>query len=200
MSDNPTPSSTAEKKPNKFWLELGPLLAFFAAFQYFKRAHPDEAMVWAAGILAVLASLALSYSWFKHKYVSGVLILTTVLVVVFAGLTFFTGNKIFLFMKPTIVNTLFGLGVIGGALMGKNVLKMLLGEAFELPDAKWNSLAIRWGLFFFAMAILNELIWRNFSEDFWIKFKVFGFMPLTLIFTLSQLPFIQKHGKMRGAP
>lgn len=197
---NSTPSSAREKKPNKFWLELGPLLAFFAAFQYFKRANPDEAMVWAAGILAVLASLALSYSWLKHKYVSGVLILTTVLVVVFAGLTFFTGNKVFLFMKPTIVNTLFGLGVIGGALMGKNVLKMFLGEAFELPDAKWNSLAMRWGIFFFAMAILNELIWRNFSEDFWIKFKVFGFMPLTLIFTLSQLPFIQKHGKMRGAP
>ena len=204
MSGTPTPNSTPstarEKKPNKFWLELGPLLAFFAAFQYFKRANPDEAMVWAAGILAVLASLALSYSWLKHKYVSGVLILTTVLVVVFAGLTFFTGNKVFLFMKPTIVNTLFGLGVIGGALMGKNVLKMFLGEAFELPDAKWNSLAMRWGIFFFAMAILNELIWRNFSEDFWIKFKVFGFMPLTLIFTLSQLPFIQKHGKMRGAP
>lgn len=204
MSATPTPNSTPstarEKKPNKFWLELGPLLAFFAAFQYFKRANPDEAMVWAAGILAVLASLALSYSWLKHKYVSGVLILTTVLVVVFAGLTFFTGNKVFLFMKPTIVNTLFGLGVIGGALMGKNVLKMFLGEAFELPDAKWNSLAMRWGIFFFAMAILNELIWRNFSEDFWIKFKVFGFMPLTLIFTLSQLPFIQKHGKMRGAP
>lgn len=103
-------------------------------------------------------------------------------------------------MKPTIVNTLFGIGVVGGAFLGKNVLKMLLGDAIELPDVKWNSLAIRWGIFFFAMAILNEVIWRNFSEDFWVKFKVFGFMPLTLIFTLSQLPFIQKHGKMRGAP
>ena len=155
-------------------------------------------MVWAAGVLAVLAALALTYSWFKHKYLSGVLILTTVLVVFFAGLTFFTGNKIFLFMKPTIVNTLFGVGVIGGALMGKNVIKMLMGEAIELPDSKWNSLAIRWGIFFFAMAILNEIIWRNFSEDFWVKFKVFGFLPLTIIFTLSQLPFIQKHGKMRS--
>ena len=200
MSNSPAPSSSPAPKPNKFWLELGPLLAFFGAFQYFKRANPDEAMVWAAGILAVLATLALSYSWLKHKYVSGVLILTTVLVVFFAGLTFFTGNKVFLFMKPTIVNTLFGIGVIGGAFLGKNVLKILLGEAIELPDAKWNSLAIRWGIFFFAMAILNEVIWRNFSEDFWVKFKVFGFMPLTLIFTLSQLPFIQKHGKMRGAP
>ena len=204
MSDTPppasSPSATAAPKPNKFWLELGPLLAFFGAFQYFKRSNPDEAMVWAAGLLAVLATLALSYSWFKHKYLSGVLILTTVLVVFFAGLTFFTGNKIFLFMKPTIVNTLFGIGVIGGAFLGKNVLKMLLGDAIELPDVKWNSLAIRWGIFFFAMAILNEVIWRNFSEDFWVKFKVFGFMPLTLIFTLSQLPFIQKHGKMRGAP
>ena len=194
-----TDSSPAPaKKPNSFWLDFGPLLAFFGAFQYFKRVNPDEAMVWAAGVLAVLAALALTYSWFKHKYLSGVLILTTVLVVFFAGLTFFTGNKIFLFMKPTIVNTLFGVGVIGGALMGKNVIKMLMGEAIELPDSKWNSLAIRWGIFFFAMAILNEIIWRNFSEDFWVKFKVFGFLPLTIIFTLSQLPFIQKHGKMRS--
>jgi len=194
MSDT---DASATPKPNSFWLDFGPLLAFFAAFQYFKRSNPDEAMVWAAGILAVLAALALSYTWLKHKYLSPVLILATALVVFFAGLTFLTGDKIFLFMKPTIVNALFGIGVIGGVFFKKNIIKMIMGGAFEMPLEKWNTLAIRWGVFFFAMAILNEIIWRNFSEDFWVKFKVFGFLPLTFLFTLTQIPFIQKYGKLR---
>lgn len=184
-------------KPNKFWLDFGPLLAFFGAFQYFKRSNPDEAMVWAAGVLAILATIALSYSWLRHKYLSPILILSTVLVVFFASLTFFTGNKTFLFMKPTIVNSFFGVGVIGGIFFKKNVIKLMMGDAIDLPDIKWNTLAIRWGIFFFAMAVLNEFIWRNFSEDFWVKFKVFGFLPLTLLFTLTQLPFIMKHGKVK---
>jgi len=200
MSTNPnTPEKTAEPKPNKFLLDFGPLLAFFAAFQYFKRSNPDDAMVWAAGVLAVLAAIALTYSWLRHKYLSPILILSTSLVVFFAGLTFFTGDKKFLFMKPTIVNIFFGIGVIGGIFFNKNVIKLMMGEAINLPDQKWNVLAIRWGIFFFAMAILNELIWRNMSEDFWVKFKVFGFLPLTLLFTLTQLPFIQKHGSVKGA-
>ena len=101
-------------------------------------------------------------------------------------------------MKPTIVNSFFGLGVIGGIFFQKNVIKLMMGDAIDLPDIKWNTLAIRWGIFFFAMAILNELIWRNFSEDFWVKFKVFGFLPITLLFTLTQLPFIMKHGAVKG--
>jgi len=192
-------TQTPSEKPNSFLIDFAPLLAFFAAFQYFKRTNPDEAMVWAAGILAILATLALTYSWFKHKYLSPILILTTVLVVFFAGLTFFTGDKKFLFMKPTIVNTLFGIGVIGGVFFKKNMIKMLMGGAFKIPTAKWNILAIRWGLFFFAMAILNEIIWRNFSEDFWIKFKVFGFLPITFLFTLTQIPFLQKHGELQDS-
>lgn len=192
-------TKTAPQKPNKLLLEYGPLIAFFAAFQYFKRSNPDDAMVWAAGILAVLAAITLTYSWLKYKYLPPFLILTTVLVVFFAGLTFLTGDKRFLFMKPTIINTFFGIGVIGGIYFKKNVIKMMMGEAIELPDVKWNALAIRWGLFFFAMAILNELVWRNFSENFWVNYKVFGGLTLTLIFTLTQIPFIMKHGSMKGA-
>lgn len=195
-----TQETTAPKKaPNKLWLEYGPLIAFFIAFQYFKRSHPDDAMVWAAGLLAVLATIALSYSWIKHKYLSPILILSTTLVVFFAGLTFLTGDKRFLFMKPTIINTFFGLGVIGGVFFKKNVIKMMMGDAFNLPDVKWNTLAVRWGVFFFAMAILNELVWRNFSENFWVNYKVFGGLALTLLFTLTQIPFIMRHGSMKGA-
>jgi len=186
------------KKPQTFWLDFGPLLIFFAAFLYFKRTQPEDAMVYAAGVLGVAAILALLISWIRHRHVSGLLVFTTTIVVFFAGLTFFTGNKIFFYIKPTIVNTMFGVGVIGGVFIKKNVVKILMGSAIELPDEKWNVLAIRWGVFFFAMAILNEVIWRNFSEDFWAGFKVFGFLPLTLLFTLTQIPFIQRYGKMKS--
>ena len=116
-----------------------------------------------------------------------------------AGRAFWSGNKIIFYMKPTIVNILFGAAVIGGVFLKKNVIKMMMGEAIELPDAKWDTLAIRWGVFFFAMAALNECIWRTQTEEFWATFKVFGFLPLTFVFTLTQLPFIQKHGNLRGA-
>lgn len=191
MTEKPT------KKPNSFLFDFGPLLIFFVAFQILKRTHADDAMIYAAGILGVTALFALAMSWLLYRHLSGMLIFTTALVVFFAGLTFFSGNKIFLFMKPTIVNVIFGLGVIGGIIFKKNIVKLLIGSAIDMQEDKWNSLAIRWGLFFFFCAIVNEIIWRNFSEDFWVKFKVFGFMPLTLLFTLTQIPFIQKHGKFK---
>ena len=87
--------------------------------------------------------------------------------------------------------------ILGGVVFKKNVIKMFIGSAFELPDDKWNIMAIRWALFFFAMAILNEVIWRNFSESFWTNFKVFGFLPLTILFTATQIPFLTKYGKIR---
>ncbi len=198
MTDE-TGAETPQAPPKKpsFWLDFGPLLVFFASFQYFKRSNPDDAMIWAAGILAVSAALALAWSWIKHRHTSPVLIFSTLVIGGFALAAFVFDDKRFVLMKPTVMNTIFGLAVIGGVFFKKNVIKMMMGSAFELPDPKWNTLAIRWGLFFFAMAVLNELIWRNFSEDFWIKFKVFGFMPLTILFTASQLPFMTKYGKMK---
>jgi len=157
-------------------------------------------MLWAAGVFAIAAVLALAISWIKYKHVSGMLIFATAIIVVTAGLAIAFDNKAIFFIKPTIINTLFGIAVIGGVFLKKNVIKMMMGSAFEMSDSHWNTLAIRWGLFFFAMAALNEFIWRNYSEEFWAGFKVFGFLPLTLVFTLTQLPFIQKHGKMLGMP
>ena len=196
MSDTPQSPS---KKPGSFWLDFGPLLVFFASFQYFKRKAPDDAMLWAAGLFAVVAVIALLIGWVKHRYISKMLLFSTAIIVVTAGLAIWSGNKTIFYMKPTIINALFGAGVLGGIFFKKNVIKMMMGEAVSLPDTKWNTLAVRWGLFFFAMAALNEVIWRTQSEEFWVNFKVFGFLPLTFVFTLLQLPFIQKHGKMRGA-
>ena len=201
MIDTPdnTSNSSSEKKPSAM-LDFGPLLVFFVAFQVLKRGErADDAMLIAAGIFAVCAVIALGFSWLKHKTVPPMLILSTIIIVVTAGLAIGFDNKAIFYMKPTIVNALFGVGVIGGVVLGRNVIEMLMGSAIKMDLPAWNKLAIRWGLFFFAMAALNEVIWRTQSEDFWVNFKVFGFLPLTIIFTLSQLPFIHKHGEIVGA-
>jgi intracellular septation protein len=192
----PAAKPEGEKKL-PFWIDFGPLLIFFVAFHYLKRDYPDDALIWAAGILAVAATIALIYARLKYKHVSGILIFSTLTIGGFALAAFLFDDKRFVFMRPTIMNVIFGLAVIGGVVFKKNIIKMFMGAAFELPDPKWNVLAIRWGLFFFAMAILNEVIWRNFSESFWANFKVFGFLPLTLIFTATQIPFLTKYGKLR---
>lgn len=190
-------SETPRAKPN-MWLDFGPLLIFFGSFQWFKRSHPDDAMLYAAGVFAVAAVIALAISWFRHKKVSGMLLLTTAIIVVTAGLALASDNKVIFFMKPTIVNVLFGIAVIGGVVMKRNIIRLMIGDAFKLPDAAWNTLAIRWGLFFFAMAALNEVVWRTQTEDFWVSFKVFGFLPITILFTLTQIPFISRHGGLSG--
>jgi len=197
-ADKPEAGNTAEgAKKLPFWIDFGPLLLFFAAFMYWKRDNPDDAMIWAAGVLAVAAAVALIYAWFKYKHTSPILIFSTVVIGAFALAAFLFDDKRFIYMKPTVMNVIFGLAVMGGVYFKKNVIKMMMGSAFELPDEKWNIFAIRWGLFFFAMAILNEIIWRNFSETFWASFKVFGFLPLTLIFTATQIPFLTKHGTLK---
>ena len=199
MSDPSIPVTVPTKKPQQNMLvDLGPVVIFVVCYHLFRRNNPDGAMVKAAGIFMVVAVIALIYSRMKTGRFSGVLLFTTAIILVTAGLTVFSGNPIFFYMKPTIINALFGVLAIGGALIGKNGIKMLMGEAFKLPDAKWKTLAIRWGLFFFFMAALNEFIWRNYSEPFWVNFKLWGMTPLTLLFTLTQIPFIMKHGHVAG--
>lgn len=190
-------SAAKSEATSKVWLDFGPLLVFFAAFHYFKRNNPDEAIIWAAGVLAVAATIALAYSWIKHKHTSPILIFSTVVIGAFALLALLFDDKRIIFMKPTFMNTLFGIAVLGGMLFKKNFIQLMMRSAFDMEDKYWTVQAIRWALFFFAMAILNEIIWRNTSESFWTGFKVFGFFPLTILFTLSQIPFLHKHATMK---
>ena len=187
-------ASEAPRPNTPAWLDLGPLLVFFAVFHILRRSRPDDAMLIAAGVFAVASVIALSFSWTRHGRVSGMLLLSTAIIVVTAGLALLSDNKIIFYMKPTIVNALFGVAAIGGALIGRNVIKLMVGNAFTLPERAWNGLAWRWGLFFFAMAAINEVVWRTMSEAFWVNFKVFGFLPLTLVFTVSLIPYIRRHG------
>lgn len=195
-----TPIVPGEKedptKPSNFLVDFGPVAIFVGCYHYLRRSDPDGAMLTAAGIFMVVAVIALIYSRMKTGKFSPILLLTTVIICVTAGLAIFSGNKTVFFMKPTIVNALFGIGVLGGVFFKKNAMKLLMGEAVSLPDKAWNTLAIRWGLFFFFCAALNEVVWRTQSEEFWVNFKIVGFMPLTLVFTLTQIPYIMKHGKL----
>ncbi len=193
-----TKSQTQKPGGNNFLVDFGPVAIFVAAYHYLRRSNPEGAIFTAAGIFMIAALIALAYSRIKHGKFSGVLLLTTGIIVLTVLLALLFNNPIFFYMKPTVINILFGLGVMGGILFKKNVLKIMMGEAIDLADKAWNTLAIRWGLFFFAMAAINEFVWRTQTEDFWVNFKLFGFLPLTILFTLSQVPFIMKHGKIKG--
>lgn len=197
-SDTVTDAPKAPAQNNHFWLDFGPLLVFFVSFHWIKRSNPDDAMLIAAGLFAGAAVIALLIGWMRYKAVSPMLLLSTAIIVVTAGLALLADNPIIFYMKPTIVNSLFGMAAIGGVFMGRNVIRILIGSAFTLPPKIWDRLAIRWGLFFFAMAVLNEFIWRTQSEEFWVNFKVFGFLPLTIIFTLTQIPLITRNGGLKG--
>ena len=145
-------------------------------------------------IIATLIAAGILY--FLEKKIPKIPIIGAVLVAVFGGLTLYFDDKIFFYMKPTIVNILFaGILFIGNFFLRKNLLKSLLETSIKLEDQGWEILNQRWTLFFIFLAILNELVWRTQSEDFWVKFKVFGIIPITLIFTMFQINLINKYKK-----
>jgi len=174
----PTEDAISAKTPAKklpFWIDFGPLLIFFASFMYWKKQHPDEALIWAAGVLAVSAAAALIYAWFKYKHTSPLLIFSTVVISAFALAAFLLDDKRFIFMKPTVVNSFFGIAVLGGVFFKKNVIKMLMGSAIELPDDKWNIFAIRWAIFFFAMVAVNGSLYglaNSLHDETWKSYTV----------------------------
>jgi intracellular septation protein len=116
-----------------------------------------------------------------------------VVVTVFGGLTLALNDELFIKLKPTIVNSLFGCVLLGGLAMGRPLLPYVLDSVMSLTDEGWKKLTFRWGLFFFVLAAINEIVWRNFSTDFWVGFKVWGIMPITIAFALSQTPLILKY-------
>ncbi len=172
----------------KLGIDLAPLLIFFAVYM-------TLGLYWATGVLmlATVVSMAVSRIYLGH--ISASLIITTALVVGFGALTFWFSDTRFIKMKPTIVYCLFAAALLGGLLFKRSMLQLLLGEAFQLTEDGWRTLSIRFGLFFLALAVLNELIWRYMSETTWASFKVFGFIPLTMLFVASQIKFIQRHHK-----
>ncbi len=167
-------------------VDFGPLLLFFVAWSV-RGLYAATATAMIAGVAAV----ALGY-WFDRK-LHPVPLITAVLLLVFGGLTIYLHNDAFIKMKPTMIYGLFGALLLGGLYFKRPFIKHIFGAALTLSEQSWRILTWRFGLFFLAMALINELIWRNFSERAWVYFHSFGGVVLTLLFSLSQTPFLMKH-------
>ena len=179
----------------KLALELGPLVLFFLANANADRfGFPESQRIFFGTAIFVVATIiALSVHYWLVRKLPVMPLVSGVVVVVFGGLTLALQNELFIKLKPTIVNTLFGLVLLGGLWFGKPLLAVVLDSMFELTDEGWRKLTFRWAMFFFVLAALNEIVWRTQSTDFWVSFKVFGIMPLTVVFALAQTPLLMRY-------
>jgi intracellular septation protein len=202
LEDMPTPADAEKINPLlKLALELGPLVVFFFANSrgaWIAQKVPALASIGGPLFIATLlfmiaTAVALIVSYALTRTLPIMPLVSGAVVLVFGSLTLYLQDDTFIKMKPTIVNTLFGIVLLGGLYFGKSLLGYVFGAAFNLDTEGWRKLTIRWGLFFLFLAVLNEVVWRNFSSDFWVAFKVWGTMPITLAFTFSQMPLIMKH-------
>ena len=189
---------TEQSRPAPAWLrpavDQGPLVAFFAAY-VLDGLYTATAVI----IAATAAGLAVSYAW--TRVVPRLPLITAILVAVFGGLTLLLQDPMFIKMKPTIVELLFALVLGGGLAFGKPLLRPVLGMALPWPltERGWRLLTARWALFFLVLAGLNELVWRTQSTDFWVTFKVFGVLGLTLAFAVAQMPLLSRHSAEEAA-
>jgi intracellular septation protein len=179
-------AKTRQSPLTKLALDLGPLILFFAAFKF-------GGIFVATGVFmaASIASLAIGYA--MTRKISPMPLLTAILVLIFGGLTLYLQNAMFLKIKITILYSFFGAILLGGLAFNRLFIKTVFSEAFELDEAGWRKLTWRWGLFAFALAALNEFIWRNYSTNIWVDFKVWAIIPLVFLFALAQTPLVMKH-------
>ena len=185
----------------KLALELGPLVVFFFANSkgtWLAQKIPALADIGGPLFIATLlfmvaTAIALIVSYALTKTLPIMPLVSGAVVLVFGSLTLYLQDETFIKMKPTIVNSLFGMVLLGGLYFGKSLLGYVFGNAFKLDAEGWKKLTLRWGIFFLVLAVMNEVVWRNFSTDNWVAFKVWGTMPITLLFTMSQMPLIMKH-------
>jgi intracellular septation protein len=170
----------------KLALDLGPLILFFVA-----NARYGIFAATAAFMVAVIAALLASYAMTRRLPIMPVV--TAIIVVVFGGLTLILHDATFIKVKPTIIYGLFGAVLSGGLLFNKPLLGVVFDSLFHLSDEGWRKLTLRWAIFFFALAVLNEIVWRNVSTDAWVSFKVFGVVPLTFLFGVLQVPLLKRY-------
>ena len=183
---NQEPAQSERAQLMKLALEIAPLVIFFVV-----NAYRD--IFWGTGafMVATIVSLVVSRALLGRipvmPFVSGIFVVT------FGALTLVLQDSLFIKLKPTIVNALFSIILFGGLLLGRPLLKQLMGDVFQLTARGWIVLTFRWACFFAFLAVVNEVVWRNFSESFWISFKLWGIMPLTMAFALSQLSLLKRH-------
>ena len=173
----------------KFVTDFGPLAIFF--FYYYNN---DKNLSIAIPPLIVATLIALAVVWFFEKKIPPMPLVSGILITFFGGLTIYFNDPIFIYLKPTIINIMFALALLlGKYFTNEPILKKIMGKSIPLTDVGWEILNRRWMYFFFSLALLNELIWRTQTEEFWVNFKVWGMLPITIIFTGFQIPLINKH-------
>jgi intracellular septation protein len=170
----------------KLVLDIGPLVLFFAANAKF-------GIFAATGAFMVAVLLALAVSYVLTRHIAIMPLVTAAIVLVFGSLTLILHDELFIKLKPTIIYLLFGGVLLGGLVFGKIFLGILFDSMFDLTAEGWRKLTWRWALFFFALAVLNEIVWRNFSTDVWVSFKLFGVVPLTFVFGALQYPLLVRY-------
>ena len=170
----------------KLVLELGPLILFFVV-------NSKYGIFAATGVLMAGVVVTLVVSWMITRHLPAMPVVTAALVLVFGSLTYFLHDETFIKLKVTILYALFGGALIGALWFNKLLLPIVFDMAIHIDDAGWRKLTWRWGLFFFFLAALNEVVRREVPTDTWVNFKVFGILPLTLIFAVSQAPLMMRH-------
>ncbi len=170
----------------KLLIDIGPLAIFFI---FYTRSGLQEAIL----PLMIATVIAVIISYILEKKIPIMPTMGASIVLIFGGLTIYFNDETFIKMKPTIINAVFAVILYGGIILKKPLLKYLLGAALKLEEQGWKILTQRWIAFFIALAILNEIVWRTQSTDIWVNFKVFGILPITFIFTMSQFPLIKKY-------
>ena len=178
-------------KPNEpKWIgpatDYGPLVIFFVA--YF-----GWGLIPATGALMAATLAALVASWLVRRTIPMMAVVTAVIVGVFGGLTLWLNDETFIKIKPTIVQALFAVILLGGLLFKKPMLKYVLGKVWPIDDAGFHKLSFRFGIFFAVMAVLNEIVWRTQDTDTWVLFKVWGLMGLTFVFAMTQIKVFETH-------
>jgi intracellular septation protein len=170
----------------KLATELGPLIVFFVA-----NAKFDLFVATGAFMVAIVAAMTASYVVTRH--VPLMALVTGIIVIVFGTLTLVLHDETFIKVKPTIIYGLFAAILGGGLLFGRSFIAIIFDQVFNLTALGWRILTIRWALFFLGLAILNEIIWRTQSTDFWVAFKAFGVIPLTMVFAITQMPLTKRY-------
>ncbi len=171
----------------KLFIEFGPLVVFFATYKY---ANIFLATLW----MVTATAFCLLVSYLVDKKISMVLLISGFILLISGSITLLTGDSMYIKMKPTLVYTIFCILLwIGARKNERPFISYALGSAFKMEDEHWITLSRRFAFYFFAMAIMNEIVWRNFSESAWVNFKVFGAIPITLAFAATQIPFLMKH-------
>ena len=194
------PARSIPKGAGNVWTDIGPVLAFVIVFNVMQNFadetgpfSKETAIFWATGVFMASVAAAIGWTLFKGRRLPPMLVITGVVVMTFGGLTLWLQDETFAFIKPTIINMLFAVTILGSLAIGRNIWKTAFEHAFQMPDHAWKIFALRWAAFYVVLAIINEVICRNFSKEFWVNSKLFLSIPLAVVFMAINLPFLMKH-------